>query len=170
MPDEKTHPRYCCTRNAELRYIQYAISRQCLSVCLSPSVPNVCVTECYPPLACHRLIARNFIDCRVNVRRVTACENKGGRKEDLVIVQMMPLINTLYKTWFRSRSIVTDFSASARFLKANTLDRLHTWTHGSTSRARTTSCMPRALRLLPPAPQPYTPRSSLRCRAAQRPL
>ena len=120
MRDEKTHPRYCCTRNAELRYIRYAISRQCLSVCLSPSVPNVCVTECYPPLACHRLIARNFIDCRVNVRRVTACENKGGRKEDLVIVQMMPLINTLYKTWFRSRSIVTAFSASARFLEANT--------------------------------------------------
>ena len=147
MPDEKTHPRYCCTRNAELRYIRYAI----------PLCPQCLRHRMLPPLACHRLIARNFIDCRVNVRRVTACENKGGRKEDLVIVQMMPLINTLYKTWFRSRSIVTAFSASARFLKANTLDRLHTWTHGSTSRARTTSCMPRASSLLPPAPQPYTP-------------
>eukprot|EP00964_Phaeocystis_antarctica_P138374 scaffold103067_cov54-Phaeocystis_antarctica.AAC.1 len=82
---------------------------------------------------------------------------------------MMPLINTLYKTWFRSRSIVTDFSASARFLKANTLDRLHTWTHGSTSRARTTSCMPRALRLLPPAPQPYTPPPAKTSSLARRP-
>ena len=158
MRDEIKHTHDdCCTRNVELRYILDT---------LYPMLQSV--TTVTPP-ACHRLIARNFIDCRVNVRRVTACENKGGRKEDLVIVQMMPFINTLYKTWFRSRSIVTAFSASARFLKANTHPKtLHTWTHGSTSRARTTSCMPRASCLLHHSPIHLVAAFGA-CGAAQRP-
>ena len=38
-----------------------------------------------PPRLPQAILARNFVDCSVNVSRVTACENMGGRTEDLVI-------------------------------------------------------------------------------------
>ena len=116
------------------------------------------------PLACRRAIARNCIDCSVDVRRVAACENMGGRKG---VSRLMSVINTLYKTWFRSRSIVTAFSASARFLKANT----HRYTPHVDPRQHLT-CTHHLLHascLQPPAScttASYTPRSSIRCRAA----
>ena len=115
------------------------------------------------PLACRRAIARNCIDCSVDVRRVASCENMGASAGRTA---MMSIINTLYKTWFRFRCIVTAFSASARFLKANT----HRYTPHVDPRQHLT-CKHHLLHAscLEP-PQPYTPRSSLRCRAAQRPL